>query len=314
MPPSGANPADTGRPVETAPSFDIVRIGRGGNAVVAGRAAPNAEIALSDNGREIDRTRANARGEFVFVPQTTLAPGGSELSLASRSPEGAVVQGAAPVIVIVPPQPAPAQGTPQGPTAVAPVPPPVVLLSPSNAAPRLLQPANDTSETVATQGQDRLGLDVVDYTDGGAIRFAGRAAKGTPVRVYIDNNEAGDAQADPTGRWTLTPEGNVSPGDHRLRVDQIAPDGKTVVSRIELPFQRSDLAPGALATDRIVVQPGQSLWRIARKSYGEGVRYTVIYEANRGQIRDPNLIYPGQVFAVPAADTAPNPASSSSVK
>jgi nucleoid-associated protein YgaU len=291
-----------------------VRVGRGGNAVVAGRAAPNAEIALSDNGKEIDRTRANARGEFVFVPQTNLAPGGSELSLASRSPGGAVVQGAAPVIVIVPPQPAQTQVGPQGVAAVAPVPPPVVLLAPQDAAPRLLQPANDPSEPVATQGQDRLGLDVVDYTDSGAIRFAGRAAKGTPVRIYIDNSEAGDAQADPTGHWTLTPQSSVSPGDHKLRVDQIAPDGKTVLSRIELPFQRSDLAPGTFATGSIVVQPGQSLWRIARKSYGEGVRYTVIYEANRGQIRDPNLIYPGQVFAIPAADAAANPASSSSVK
>ncbi len=46
-------------------------------------------------------------------------------------------------------------------------------------------------------------------------------------------------------------------------------------------------------------QPGQNLWRIARSTYGRGVRYTVIYAANRDTIRDPRLIYPGQVFAVP---------------
>ena len=39
--------------------------------------------------------------------------------------------------------------------------------------------------------------------------------------------------------------------------------------------------------DRVVVQPGHSLWRIARRVYGSGVRYTVIYQANRDQIRDP---------------------------
>ena len=47
------------------------------------------------------------------------------------------------------------------------------------------------------------------------------------------------------------------------------------------------------------MQPGNSLWRIARRNYGEGIRYTVIYQANREQIRDPDLIYPGQVFEVP---------------
>ena len=51
----------------------------------------------------------------------------------------------------------------------------------------------------------------------------------------------------------------------------------------------------------MVVQPGQTLWRLARGAYGSGARYTVIYLANRDQIRDPGLIYPGQAFAVPAA-------------
>ena len=47
------------------------------------------------------------------------------------------------------------------------------------------------------------------------------------------------------------------------------------------------------------VQPGNSLWRLARRSYGEGLRYTDIYEANKDQIRNPDLIYPGQVFVLP---------------
>jgi len=49
----------------------------------------------------------------------------------------------------------------------------------------------------------------------------------------------------------------------------------------------------------IIVQPGNNLWNIARVIYGRGIRYTTIYEANREQIRDPDLIYPGQVFTAP---------------
>jgi nucleoid-associated protein YgaU len=53
---------------------------------------------------------------------------------------------------------------------------------------------------------------------------------------------------------------------------------------------------------QIVIQPGNSLWRISRVIYGRGIEYTVIYEANRTQIRNPDLIYPGQIFATPGAE------------
>ncbi|WP_293868558.1 LysM peptidoglycan-binding domain-containing protein, partial [uncultured Alsobacter sp.] len=49
-----------------------------------------------------------------------------------------------------------------------------------------------------------------------------------------------------------------------------------------------------------MVSRGDSLWRISRRVYGKGVRYTVIYEANQQQIRDPRRIYPGQMFVLPA--------------
>ncbi len=44
---------------------------------------------------------------------------------------------------------------------------------------------------------------------------------------------------------------------------------------------------------------GNSLWQISRRIYGRGNRYTVIYDANQEQIRDPNRIYPGQIFVLP---------------
>ena len=76
-----------------------------------------------------------------------------------------------------------------------------------------------------------------------------------------------------------------------------------MISRVELPFKRESaedviLAQGGLEI-RAVVQPGNSLWRIARRMYGDGLQYTLIYQANESQIRDPDLIYPGQIFRIP---------------
>lgn len=64
----------------------------------------------------------------------------------------------------------------------------------------------------------------------------------------------------------------------------------------DAPATASGLSPGL---NLVTVQPGFTLWGIARETYGEGQLYVRVYEANRTQIRDPDLIYPGQIFSVP---------------
>jgi nucleoid-associated protein YgaU len=96
-----------------------------------------------------------------------------------------------------------------------------------------------------------------------------------------------------------------------LRIDQVSPTDGRVLARAEVPFQREELPAEAFAQQRIVVQPGNNLWRIARATYGRGIRYTVIYQANKDQIADPNKIYPGQVFALPNPQPAPAASSRS---
>lgn len=54
------------------------------------------------------------------------------------------------------------------------------------------------------------------------------------------------------------------------------------------------------ASGKAIIRRGDNLWTIARRVYGEGVKYTTIYQANNAHIRDPDRIYPGQVFDLPA--------------
>ena len=53
------------------------------------------------------------------------------------------------------------------------------------------------------------------------------------------------------------------------------------------------------AGSAVIIRRGDSLWRISRRVYGRGVRYSTIYLANQSQIEDPDRIWPGQVFKVP---------------
>ena len=78
--------------------------------------------------------------------------------------------------------------------------------------------------------------------------------------------------------------------------------GLITLLRVVFPFARAEPLTEVAGRDFVIVQPGNSLWRIARRTYGEGTRYTTIFEANREQIKDADLIYPGQVFTVPPSN------------
>lgn len=292
------------------PSFDIVRVSPTGEAVIAGRAAPGATVAVTSNGTEIGRVQADQTGQFVLLPSKPLPSGGQALELSAKTDQGAKMQAASPVLVVVPDRPAPpaAFANPLKPDATTDMaaasgPGPkvgiVVQVGPEDVALRVLQGPS-------VGPGSKPGLELVDYDQNGAIRFAGTAPPGSVTRIYVDNAAIGDAVADASGHWRLSPHDVMSPGLHRLRIDQIGGDG-SVSARVELPFERAQLTAQDVPQDRVVVQPQQNLWRLARRAYGQGIRYTEIFEANRGQIRDPNLIFPGQVFIMPASvpPTAP---------
>ena len=296
----GTQAAAKPAPDTQAPRFDVVRIAPSGEAVIAGRAAPGSEVSVTDNGREVGHARADSGGNFVITPAAPFAAGGRELALTAREQGGTERKSEQTVVLSVPERP-PSGAATAGSGAVA-------VLSQPGAPSRLLQaPGGEAPRAPA----GRLGLDVVDYDQSGQIRFSGQAPPGAALRLYVDNAPIGDTQAEPSGRWTLSPTAPITPGQHTVRVDQLGPDAK-VAARIELPFRREAFEGRDVQTGSVVVQPGQNLWRIARAAYGRGIQYTLIYQANRDQIREPQLIYPGQVFAMPASSAQPMAASPSS--
>ncbi|MBB4286382.1 LysM peptidoglycan-binding domain-containing protein [Roseospira goensis] len=148
-----------------------------------------------------------------------------------------------------------------------------------------------------------LQLSRVDYASGGALALSGTARPGATLQLYLDNAPVARVEADAGGTWRASPEtAGLDEKVYTLRVDEVRADG-AVRRRVELPFQHTDLALGAGADGEtmVVVQPGNNLWRVARAVYGRGIDYTLIYAANADQIRDPDLIYPGQVFHIPDA-------------
>ena len=170
---------------------------------------------------------------------------------------------------------------------------PVVLLA-SKEGVRVLQAPKPDAMTAL--------LGSISYDDAGDVALTG-AASGEFVRVYLNNRAVATSQIEANGDWQAGLPA-VDTGIYTLRVDELDKQGQ-VVARVETPFKREEPEVLAAATETeklvqaITVQPGATLWAIARERYGSGTLYTRVFEANADTIKDPDLIYPGQVFRVP---------------
>jgi nucleoid-associated protein YgaU len=216
---------------ESVPAFDIARIERTGEAVIAGRAAPGAIVELLRNGEQHDRTVADKSGQFVMIPPR-LPAGDYELTLRSRQPDGK--------------QATSKQGV-------------VVALAELESSPGTLRSRAEMPDTVGT---NRSGLD----------QAVGSAQARQSSQPSLQNAKRQDTAVSQPPRLAAATPPSDGGSSSTLVLPKIA---TTVVSR------------------------GDSLWRISRVTYGAGMRYAVVYKANQNQIRNPDRIYPGQVFVLP---------------
>ncbi len=272
---------------DSGPSFDVVRVTRGGTGIIAGRADPGAEVEILVDGQTLGRVQADNRGEWVLIFDTPIKPGGAEISLVSRLGKQNPKQSKDIVVVVVPEQQD---------TAFAESGEGVIALK----VPRDGQGLSTVLQRPAayTDFGSGLFIDTADYDAAGRATFAGRGAQRAELRLYLDNKYLDLVTVGDDGRWVYAPKDPIAAGDRILRIDQVVAEGK-VLLRIEVPFNRAKPLDGSKTSGSIEVLQGNHLWQIARNLYGAGFQYTLIFSANKQQIKDPNLIYPGQVFELP---------------
>jgi LysM repeat protein len=300
------------------PTFDVASIEPTGEAVIAGRAAPGATVELLRDGEVHDRAVADKSGQFVMVPPK-LPPGTYDLTLRSRQADGKQATSRQRVTTALEPR-----------STDRPI---VALITPEKPTVMLSQPVTPKPAAGA------VVVETVEIEQGGKFHVSGQARPGAALRLYLNDSFVTSVTAGTDGRFAVTINEGVAPGNYRVRLDEASSSG-SVRARAEVPFNAPDttasvpaqataskrpestatqgpqlaaagtiVLPDSGAPSSTVVVPkittttvsrGDSLWRLSQLSYGAGTRYAVIYKANRAQIRNPNLIYPGQVFVLPA--------------
>jgi nucleoid-associated protein YgaU len=190
----------------------------------------------------------------------------------------------------------------------------------------------------AGNDQSSPSFDIVRVEADGAAVIAGRAPPGATVDLMRDGERLDRAVASAAGEFAMVPprlpagsyelslsakltDGAVTSSKHgaAVTVNDTTASAPAAQSRAEYapkpipqpqplsePLPRTDKSresagptPAHTVSSKVIAS-GDSLWRISRIAYGDGSRYELVYRANRGRIRDPNLIYPGQTLVLPA--------------
>jgi nucleoid-associated protein YgaU len=302
------------------PTFDIARIEPTGEAVIAGRATPGATVELLRNGELHDRAVADQSGQFVMVPPP-FPSGTYDLTLRSKQPGGKQATSRQSVTVAIEPipadQPIVALMTPGKPTVVLSQPP---APKPTASAVVVESVEIEPGGKFHVSGRARPGAGVRLYlndtfvasvTSGADGRFAVTINEGVApgsYRVRLDevapNSGAVRARAEVPFKVPDTMvASSVLKQTKVSKAPDIAASGQPQLAAAVATVLPDGGLPSTVVVPKIAtttVSRGDSLWRLSRHTYGVGTRYSFIYNANREQIRNPNLIHPGQIFVLPA--------------
>ena len=293
------------------------RVEADGAGLVAGKAAPGAAVAILVDGAEVARTVASSGGEFVALFTLAAKDSPSLLTLSAALPDGTAL----PVPAAIALAPIGGEAAPAG-----------VLLAETGV--EVQAPAEQS------EARGEVSITSVAIAPDGAVQVNGQATAGQVVRLYLNDALVRDVTVPDAGVWRvdlspvtvgqhflradqISAEGRVTARAERAITREAPVESAAAAAPAAEPASVPALTPAPTPTEpapaqatappagaaeapaspemvTIKVEPGFTLWRIAREVYGDGVLYVQVFDANRDQIRDPDLIYPGQVFTIPA--------------
>lgn len=192
-------------------------------------------------------------------------------------------------------------------------------------------PATATTAAPAkTSDKMSIAVEAVEI-EGRSVFVAGHANGGQSVNVSANETLLGTAIITSEGRFLVQTQQPLAVGDYIIRADLMDKAGK-IIATARVPFRReagenvaavapkvteapaavTEQAPSSAqdtsgetvqalekAEGSVIIRKGDNLWTISKRTYGNGLRYTTIYLANSDQIKNPDLIWPGQVFVMP---------------
>ena len=251
-------------------TFDIVRLDKNGDVVIAGKTIPNIKVDILDGNETLASVFSDSNGDWVWISDTPLTEGIKRFNLKHFNGEDEFF-------------------SKQN----------IIILREKNhdSSSKILKFSKNSTIEIINNNEKILGLtlDIVEHLDNNSLTLTGRTKPNSTVSLFFSNNFIEDSQSDKNGNWKMELE-NFKLTDNDLMITTEI-EGQKIKLKTKIFDEKID--PNFILEKEITVKDGNSLWRIARKTLGGGIYYSEIYKNNIKEIKNPDLIFPGQVFNIP---------------
>lgn len=255
--------------VRKTPSFDLVRIEKSGNIVIAGRNVRESNISIVMNKKIVATEHTSKNGEFVYAPSQALKPGNYVIYLIDTEKN---IKSEDSVFVYVS-----EQGYENS----------LSLLMTKNGSKIMQNPKLSDGDLVVSK---------IDYLDTGRIVVSGRALPRLRVSLSLNGKYIGFARVSDYKNFGLGADVEKLEPGKKYSINVRLHDGNgNTVANVEHKFVMPEMTGDE--DTFYTVRRGDCLWIIARNFLRRGILFTMI--ADRNHIANPDLIFPNQLLQIP---------------
>ena len=251
-------------------TFDIVRLDKKGDVVIAGKTIPNIKVDILDGNEILASVFSDSNGDWVWISENPLPEGIKRFNLKHFDGEHEFFSHQN-----------------------------IIILREKNKylSSKILRFSKNSSLEIINNNQKILGLslDIAEYLDEDSLMLTGRTKPNAKVKLFFSDNFIKDSKSDNRGVWKIELKNFEFTDNNLIITTEI--EGQKIKLKTKIFEKKID--PNFIFEKEVIVKNGNSLWRIARKTLGGGVYYSEIYKNNMKEIENPDLIFPGQVFNIP---------------
>ena len=251
--------------------FDIVRLDPSGDLIIAGKTEPNIVVDIYDGNQKLTSVLSDTHGDWVWVSEKKIDNGLKRFNLKHSDSEGKIINSDENIIIFFE----------------------------KNEKQKVVK-IRDKGEVgieILNNNQEvrGLALDSSEHFDNEKLRLKGRSIPNAEIQIFISKKLIGKSITDAQGNWEFSINEIVFE-NYDL---EIKSSFENNILSLKTQILNGKIDSKLFYEKEIIVENGNSLWRIARKTLGGGILYAEIYKNNKKIINDPDLIFPGQVFKIP---------------
>ena len=281
--------------IELFPEIDIIKVSPDGSFVIAGKGQPNSNINILNKGDLIDSSIVDSDGNWVVISKENLKTGDNLISIDQINNNGLVLRHKQlfitkidklkkdqPLVISVPNK--------NGEN--------INIIQQPSEKQKIYKVENDLGIQKKIKSNKKIfNVKTIFFNENGFVSIKGKVNFGKKIELHIDKKIMETIKIE-NSNWQYNSDKIIDYGLHDLLV-VLKSDKDEILDKITLPFMRIEMPYNDVPENFILIKPGDMLWTIAYRLYGDPFKYIQIFEENKDQITNPDLIFPGQLFSIP---------------